>query len=120
MHLRNKFNHQAKNVENFIQAAYKDSDFVKQVFRPRQLGQFTKINQGIKTNVVVPEREPDFKRIDYTDKGRRISLGKEKPPLAPMPLQPETPETKRSKIPADQTQKDLTPKLQRAGDTSQL
>lgn len=29
LHLKNKFNYQSKNMEQFIQAAYKDSDFVK-------------------------------------------------------------------------------------------
>lgn len=46
LHMRNKFNHQSKNMEQFIQAAYKDSDFVKQVFKPDRLGQLSKNYQG--------------------------------------------------------------------------
>ncbi len=34
MHLRNNFNHQSKNVSEFVQQAYKDSDKAKNVFKP--------------------------------------------------------------------------------------
>ena len=47
LHMRNNFNHIASNMEAFIQAAYKDSDFVKQVFRPRNFGLMSKNNFGV-------------------------------------------------------------------------
>jgi hypothetical protein len=34
MHMRNNFNHQSKNIVEFIQMAYRDQDHLANVFRP--------------------------------------------------------------------------------------
>ena len=78
--MRNNFNHQSKNVAEFIQMAYRDSDLMSNVFRPQSLGQFSKVNFGTKANFMIPNSAPDFKRIQYQEKGRELRL---KPTLPP-------------------------------------
>ena len=53
IHMRNQFGHTSKNLLAFIQQSYKRSDFDRQVFKPRRLGELTKNNQGEAQNVQV-------------------------------------------------------------------
>lgn len=74
MHYRNQFAHISTNMTNFMEAAFRDSDVLKTVFKPKRLGQLTKDNVGVHLNTLDTENQKDFRRIDYTDKGRRIQI----------------------------------------------
>ncbi len=64
LHVRNNFNHIASNMEAFIEAAYKDSDFVRQVFRPRNLGLMSKNNFGMTVHLQKQDQVKSFKSND--------------------------------------------------------
>jgi hypothetical protein len=46
MHYKNRFSHMCTNLNEYMQTAYKDSDFARTVFRPKSLGAFSKTNLG--------------------------------------------------------------------------
>lgn len=52
------------------------------MFKPRRLGQLSKNNQGQTVNVLVKQAVPDFKRRDYSEEGRKVTVPS-KPPLPP-------------------------------------
>lgn len=54
-----------------------DKGVLDKVFRPRRLGQLSKDYAGQKVNTVAKNAKPDYKRIDYTEDGRKMKLPEE-------------------------------------------
>ncbi len=44
IHMRNRFGHTSQNLLAFIQQSYKRSDFDRGIFKPKNLGEFSKDN----------------------------------------------------------------------------
>jgi hypothetical protein len=65
MHFKNGFSHVATHFKDVIDVGVKDLEGSHNCFRPLQLGEFSKTNQGARVHTKLNRNTPDFKRKSY-------------------------------------------------------